>query len=65
MSPLRAQQVNAIYRFVTMYINITITILDIITVLSLILLFKTRRFGEWILSPYSGGTCSFGPYKLS
>jgi hypothetical protein len=29
-SPLRAQQVNAIYRFVTMYINITITLLDII-----------------------------------
>jgi hypothetical protein len=29
-SPLRAQQVNAIYRFVTMAINITITILDII-----------------------------------
>jgi hypothetical protein len=28
-SPLRAQQVNAIYRFVT-YINITIIILDII-----------------------------------
>jgi hypothetical protein len=32
MSPLRAQQVNAIYGFVMMvvYINITITILDII-----------------------------------
>jgi hypothetical protein len=30
MSPLRAQQVNAIYRFVTMNVNIIITILDII-----------------------------------
>jgi hypothetical protein len=29
-SPLRAQQVNTIYRFVRWYINITITILDII-----------------------------------
>jgi hypothetical protein len=29
-SPLRAQQVNAIYRFVTMVINITVTVLDII-----------------------------------
>jgi hypothetical protein len=29
-SPLRTQQVNAIYRFLNMYINITITILDII-----------------------------------
>jgi hypothetical protein len=29
-SPLRAQQVNAIYRFVTMVYDITITILDII-----------------------------------
>jgi hypothetical protein len=29
-SPLRAQQVNAIYRFVGWYINITFTILDII-----------------------------------
>jgi hypothetical protein len=29
-SPLRAQQVNAIYGFVTRYVNITITILDIL-----------------------------------
>jgi hypothetical protein len=29
-SPLRAQRANAICMFVTMYINITITILDII-----------------------------------
>jgi hypothetical protein len=29
-SPLRAQQVNAIYMFMTIYINVTITILDII-----------------------------------
>jgi uncharacterized membrane protein len=37
-SPLRVQQVNAICRFVRWYINITITILDIIH-----LVFKTRN----------------------
>jgi hypothetical protein len=39
------------------YININVTILDII---HRPVLFKTRRFGDWILSPSSGGTYSDG-----
>jgi hypothetical protein len=54
-SPLRAQQVNAIYSFVM--ININITILDIIHCL---VSYLKQRFGDWILSSssvtYSGGT---------
>jgi hypothetical protein len=29
------------------------------------LLFKIRRFGDWILSPSSGGTYSVGPNRWS
>jgi hypothetical protein len=48
------------------YINIIITILDIIHRKSdLYVLFKTRRFGNFILSPPSGGTHSYRPNRKS
>jgi hypothetical protein len=55
-SPLWAQQVNAIYRFVitVYYYNIH----DPGHYPSPCLLFKTQRFGDWIPSPSSGGTYS-------
>jgi hypothetical protein len=59
-SPLRDQQVNAIYKFVTMvyyynYHNSGYYPLSFH-------LFKTRRFGDWILSLSLslGGNCSVG-----
>jgi hypothetical protein len=42
------------------YDNIIVKILDII---HRCLLFKTQRFGDWVLSSSSGGTYSFGPNK--
>jgi hypothetical protein len=44
-----------------MYINITITILDIIH--CPVLYLETQRFGDWIPSPSSGGTYSDGPNR--
>jgi hypothetical protein len=41
--------------------NITITILDIIH--RPVLCFKTKRFGDWILTSSSGGTYSVGPNR--
>jgi hypothetical protein len=45
------------------YINITITILDIMH--HPVLCLKTQRFGDWILTPSSGGTYSDGPNRKS
>jgi hypothetical protein len=41
--------------------DVTITVLDIIY--PSVLYFKTRRFGDWILAPSSGGTYSNGPSR--
>jgi hypothetical protein len=56
-SPLRAQQVNAIYRFV---INITIKILEIIHGR---VLYIKQHFADWILSPSTGGTYTVEPNR--
>jgi hypothetical protein len=47
------------YYLVGIYINITIAILDFTH--RRVLYLKSRRFGDWILSPSSGGTFSDGP----
>jgi hypothetical protein len=44
------------------YINITITILDIIY---RPVFYSEQRFGDWILSPSSGGTYSVGSNRQS
>jgi hypothetical protein len=53
--PLRAQQVNAIYRLVTVY-NCHNSEHYPLSCLS----YKTQRYGDWIISPSSGGTYSIG-----
>jgi hypothetical protein len=59
-SPLQAQQVNAIYRVLTIVHYVTITILDIFTRHFFCLKYWTK---DWILSSASGGICLVGPSR--
>jgi hypothetical protein len=63
-APLRTQQFNAIYRFLTMVCWYNYQNSGHYS--SSCLLFWTGRFGDWILSPSSGGTYSVEPkYRAS
>jgi hypothetical protein len=65
-SPLQAQQVNAIYRFVTMvvYINITIAILDTIHRLVIVLFYiKPQCFGDWYFLRFQVEPTDLGPIE--